>query len=268
MLRHAALLRTVSLLLLAAALGVCQVQPGIPENTAKVIVQYGRVSAFGGNGEQALSLGDLVKAQQMIVTGPDGYGRFQIADGSTFEVFANSQVMFRERPNNSLEDLLNVVLGHVKVFIEHLNGIPNYKKVSSPTAVISVRGTVFDVVVEDEDGTTLVTVDEGEVWVRNQTAPGGTVTLMPGDSIRVYRNQPLAIRMIDKGALARRILNAAQQFIYQVLWHPRGPSIGFPVPGSGGISTGGASGDTGKGGSTIPTAPGPPSAPGAPGPPK
>ena len=34
---------------------------------------------------------------------------------------------------------------------------------TSPTAVISVRGTVFDVVVQDDDGTTFVTVDEGEV---------------------------------------------------------------------------------------------------------
>ncbi len=259
------------MLLCAATLAVCQIHVGIPQNTAKVLVQYGRLSALGSGGELALSQGDLVKAQQTIVTGPDGYGQFQIDDGSTFEVFANSRVMFREHPNNSLEDLINVVLGHVKVFVEHLNGIPNYKKVSSPTAVISVRGTVFDVTVEDDDGTTLVSVDEGEVWVWNQTAPGGYITLLPGDSIRVYRNQPLAVRTIDKGALAMRILRMIQQAAYDVVGHPRGGpgGIGTIASGASAGSTA-ASGDTGKSGSGstgAPTSPGAPSAPGAPGPP-
>jgi len=98
-----------------------------------------------------------------------------------------------------------VMIGRVKVVIQHLNGLPNYNKVSSPTAVISVRGTIFDVVVEDEEGTTLVSVDEGLVGVLNTTAPGNGVLVNPGESIRVYRNQPLALRQIDKGRpLARR----------------------------------------------------------------
>jgi hypothetical protein len=270
MLRGRSLPVAALLLFLAASVAVCQPQSGIPENSAKILVQYGRVSALGSNGEQALFAGNLVKAQQMIVTGPDGYGQFQIADGSTFEVFANSRVMFRERPTTSMEDLLNVLLGRVKVFVQHLNGIPNYKKVSSPTAVISVRGTVFDVVVEDEDGTTLVSVGEGEVWVRNQTAPGSTVTLLPGDSIRVYRNQPIAVRMVDKGAIAMKVLKAMQQAVYQMIGRPQGP--GLSVPGAGSTASAGANGDLGKTGTsdpgssgpTAPGAPGSPSAPGAP----
>jgi hypothetical protein len=173
-------------------------------------------------------------------------------------------LVFREHAG-SLSDLLNVFIGHVKVYIQHLNGLPNYKQVSSPTAVISVRGTVFDVVVEDDDGTTLVRDEEGEVGVRNLTAAGEAVTLRPGDSIRVYRNQPLAIHVIDKGAAFRTIIKVIQQALYQVVWHPRGP--GISLPGGVGASGGGASGDTGKGGSTVPTAPGAPAAPGAPGPP-
>src|SRR5438046_4906707 len=37
---------------------------------------------------------------QIIVTGAEGYAVFQVADGSTFEVFQNSRVVFRDNPGN------------------------------------------------------------------------------------------------------------------------------------------------------------------------
>jgi ferric-dicitrate binding protein FerR (iron transport regulator) len=262
------------MLLVAAAAAVCLAQPHLPDYNAKVIEQVGQVSALGGQGLQALFPNDAVKPQQTIVTGPDGYARFQVSDGSTFEVFPNSKMVFREHLGN-VEDILNVIIGRVKVVIQHLNGLPNYNKVSSPTAVISVRGTIFDVVVEDEEGTTLVSVDEGLVGVLNTTAPGNGVLVNPGESIRVYRNQPLALRQIDKGSAARDALRAAQDIIIRIwLGRNRGglglPGGGTTVPGSPGTN-----GDKGKGGGATPTAPGAPGststgttstgAPGAPG---
>jgi hypothetical protein len=240
-------------MLLTAAIGaVCFGQLAIPDHSAKVIVQVGQLSAFSDNGLTALSVGDSLKPQQIVVTGADGYGQFQVADGSTFEVFANSKVMFREHVG-SLDEILNVLIGHIKVCIQHLNGLPNYNKVTSPTAVISVRGTQFEVVVEDEDGTTYVSVDEGLVGVWNTTAPGGEVELNPGDSIRVIRNQPLRPRAIDRGGVFRNVLRAAEDAVYQVMRQSGGvgrvPGVAAPAP------TG--NGDTGKGGNG-------PSAPGAP----
>jgi ferric-dicitrate binding protein FerR (iron transport regulator) len=261
------------MLLAAAVASVCLAQPGVPDRSAKVIVQYGQVSTWSQNGMRALFPGESVSPQQMIVTGPDGYARFQISDGSTFEVFANSKLQFREHAGN-MTDLLNVIIGRVKVFVQHLNGVPNYNKVSSPTAIISVRGTVFDVLVEDEDGTTLVSVDEGLVTVKNQTAPGDLVYLQPGDSIRVYKNQSLQARQIDRTPIIRGIFRTLEEAMQQVLLQ-RGGTGGI-TPGGGGVSapSGGVNGDKGKGG-TAPTAPGAPgtttttpSAPSAPGPPK
>jgi ferric-dicitrate binding protein FerR (iron transport regulator) len=249
-----ALTRTARILLTAAVGAVCLAQQAVPDHNAKVIEQLGQLSAFAGNGLRALSIGDTLKQQEIVVTGPDGYGRFQVADGSTFEVFANSKVIFREHMGN-LQDILNVLIGHVKLYIQHLNGLPNYNSVSSPTAVVSVRGTVFEVVVEDDDGTTFVSVDEGLVGVRNMTAPGDEVRLKPGDSIRVIRNQPLQAMGIDKSNIFRGVLRAAEEAVYQVMRQPGGVAR---LPGSvGTVPTG--NGDTGKGGSGAP-----PSAPGAP----
>jgi len=245
------------MLLTAAAAAVCLAQPGSPDYAAKVIEQYGQVSALTDNGQRPLSLGDSLKPQQMIVTGGDGYAKFQVSDGSTFEVFANSKLIFREHLTN-LEEILNVVIGRVKVYIQHLNGLPNYNKVQSPTAVISVRGTAFDVVVEDDEGTTFVSVDEGVVNVRNWTAPGDSVNLRTGDSIRVFRNQPLQALARDKSLIIRGILRAAEDAAH-VLLQPTG-RVGGPMPGGGTVAAPTGNGDKGKGTGTG-TAP---SAPGAP----
>src|SRR4051794_29437001 len=202
MLRRSKLTWTTRSLLLAAALVVLAAPLAAQDSAAKVTYQSGQVSLASGGYFKALSIGDKVKAQQLVITGPDGYARFQVSDGSTFEVFPNSRVVFRKTPG-SWEHLLEVMFGRVKVFIQHAPGVPNPNQVTSPTAVISVRGTVFAVLVEDDAGTTFVTVDEGEVAVRNLTAQGNSAILHPGDSIRVYRDVPLFGRQIDKGNILR-----------------------------------------------------------------
>jgi ferric-dicitrate binding protein FerR (iron transport regulator) len=230
---------------------------------ARVIEMEGRVSIFQDNNEIPLFMGSAVQARQLIRTGPDGYAKFQLADGSTFEVFQNSQAIFRTNPAN-LGDLLDVVIGRVKVFIQHRNG-PNPNRVTTQTAVISVRGTVFDVVVEDEDATTLVSVDEGIVGVRHLLLPGNEIQLQSGESFRVFRNQPLAKR-IDKGGAAQKALRIAAQAVYDVmLMHPGGGG-GSSAPAPGG-STGGGSGASGDQKAPNPPPPPPPPPPAAPPPP-
>jgi len=245
--------------LLVAAAAVVSIAPlTAQDSSAKVIYQVGQVSLSSGGYFKALSMGDKIAARQLIVTGPDGYARFEVqSDRSTFEVFPNSKVVFRETPGN-WEHLLNVFLGHVKVFIQHAPGVANPNNVTSPIAVISVRGTVFDVLVENED-TTFVTLEEGIVDVKNETAAGNVATLKPGDSITVYRGQPLFAKAIDNGAILRKVLYAARDTFYRVMVQRPPGGVGAPIPGAGG----GAQGDKPKPGNNP--APGaPPAGPGAP----
>ncbi|HYL95655.1 MAG TPA: FecR family protein [Terriglobales bacterium] len=230
---------------------------------ARVLEMTGRVSILRDNAEVALFPGSAVQPKQIVFTGSDGYAKFQLADGSTFEVFQSSKVVFRENPGN-WQDLLDVVIGRVKVFIEHRNG-PNHNRVTTQTAVISVRGTVFDVVVEDEDATTLVSVDEGLVAVQHRLL-GGEVQLQAGESFRVFRNQPLAVNRVNKGSLAQKALRVAEQAVYDIMVIRGGPG-GGSVPAGGGPTTTGGQGDKGKntGGGTPP--PPPPANPPPPPPP-
>jgi len=250
MLRRLTFTRTAHTLLIAAALVVSFVplhaQCPLPtDQTARVLVMSGDVSAVLSDNSgyrNALYPCGSVKPQQVIKTGPDGYAKFQVSDGSTFEVFANSEVVFRK--TYSLGDLLNVWLGKVKVYIQHLPGIPNPNNVTTPTALISVRGTVFDVDVEDLEGTTFVTLDEGIVDVRHLRVASPIVQLKPGQSVRVIPNLPLAPLAMDKGGILRYALRAFQEAARQVAYGRVGAT-----PGSGGStggSNGGLNGDKGK----------------------
>jgi FecR protein len=247
-------------LLVAASLVVCQAQilPSYPEAAAKVISLTGQVSVLRDTEPWALNVGDSVQARQVIVTGPDGFAQFQVSDGSTFEVYPNSNVVFRKNPPN-WRDLLDLLVGRVKIHIEKFGGQPNPNRILTPTAVISVRGTTFDVSVNDEDEATLVEVEEGVVDVRHALKPGVSKTLNAGESLHVYRDQPLAQSFVDKGALAQRILRSLADAAFMIT----NPMHGTSIPGhSGGGLCPGCSGQGGR--PTPPPGPPPAGTPGSP----
>lgn len=254
---------TVPRLPLLAVLLVVSLVPAYAQTdaAAKVISLVGQVSVMRDSTPWALNVGSTVQPKQVIVTGPGSFAEFRVSDGSTFQVFSDSTVMFRQASPN-LTQLLDVWIGRIKVQIQKLGKQPNPNSVRTNTAVISVRGTIFDVVVEDDSGTTFVSVDEGLVEVENWTAPGKSQFLNPGESVRVFRNVPLAKNLVDKGSVAQGALRAAAQAMYEILL--RGSRGGTASPGG----TGGVGG-IGQGDKQKPQPPpsSPPPAPPAPPPP-
>src|SRR6185295_9225686 len=214
---------------------------------AKVVTSTGQVSVLKDFQQWALSAGDSVQVTQRIVTGSDGHAILQVSDGSTIEVYPNSRFVFRQNPG-SWRDLIDVFLGKVRVHIEHLGTVPNPNRVITPVAVISVRGTTFDVTVNDDDETTVVEVEEGTVEVRHNLLGGNSAIVNGGEVFRVYRNEPIAQRM-DKGNAARQALRIVVNVI-AIVGRSSGPGK-ITLPGGG--SGGGPVGDTGG-----PTAPPPP----------
>src|SRR5688572_13072843 len=107
LLRHS----MVGWLLFAAGAVVCFAQgtPYMhsPDGAATVVQLTGQVSVLKDSTPWALQTGDSVYVKQVIVTGADGFAILKVADGSTFEVFPNSKVTFRNNPAN-WKDLLDV----------------------------------------------------------------------------------------------------------------------------------------------------------------
>ena len=243
-------------LLLAMTSVVClgQFLPSDAGNyAARVVTLTGQVSVMKDFQPWALSAGDSIQVTQRIVTGADGHALLQVSDGSTIEVYPNSTFVFRQNPG-SWRDLIDVFLGKVRVHIEHLGTTPNPNRVLTPVAVISVRGTTFDITVDDDDEATTVEVEDGTVEVRHALLSGNAAVLSSGAVYRVYRDEPIAQGM-DKGNAAKQALRIVVNVI-AIVGRSSGPGK-ITLPGGGGGNVG--IGDSG--GKTPPTAPPPPPPP-------
>ena len=232
-------------LLMAATAVVCFAQMAPSDSTdyaAKVITLTGQVSVLKDNQPWALNPGDSVQVRQIIVSGPDGHASFQVSDGSTFEVFPNSTVVFRKNVPN-WRDLLDVLVGRVRVHIQKWGNQPNPNRIYTPTAVISVRGTTFDVAVTDQDESTVVEVEEGEVAVQHALRPVGAPKILhAGDSITVYKNYPLQAGGVDRGTIINHGLRALMDALNTAVYRNSRGIPGIGGGGSGGGIPGGAGG--------------------------
>lgn len=257
--RRRALTAKLSLLLATTAV-VCLGQFPPPSDSgqyaAKVLTMTGQVSVLKDTILYGLTDGSTVQVQQMIVTGPDGHATFQVSDGSTFEVFPNSHLVFRKNAWN-VKDLIDLLVGRIRVHIEHFGNVPNPNRILTPTAVISVRGTTFDITVDEDDETTTVEVEDGLVEVRHALLPSDSPKMLgPGDTIKVYKSQPIAQNGWDKGTIFRWAVRAMQDAANVASMRITHGVLG--TSGGASASGGGAAGDTGGKG----TAPAPPAAPG------
>ena len=256
--------RVGAILLVTALSFMAQTPPPVPAladtGAARLINFTGQISVLRSGYAWALNTGGIVNRQEVIVTGPDGWGIFEVADGSKFEVFSNSRVVFRAN-QGEWRELLEVWLGKVRVQIEHFGGLPNNNKVHTPTAVISVRGTIFTVAVDADTQTTIVADEEGSVVVRHKLQTGPEKVLNPGEMVIVRASEPLAKATIDKSGVFQRAVHAASDALYQAALNARNGTGAIGKPGTTTTTT--STADQNKGG----TAPPPPTPPPPPPPP-
>ena len=63
-------------------------------------------------------------------------------------VSENSKLVVDDFWSGSVRSMVNLMLGQVRFYIQRLGGRPNPYSVRTPTALIAVRGTIFDVEVD------------------------------------------------------------------------------------------------------------------------
>jgi hypothetical protein len=176
---------------------------------AHAIAVTGQVSRIRDQRPWALSAGERVPIQQVITTGRDGYARFEVAGGSTFDIYSNSRVVFRQNAATA-GDLLDVLAGRVRIHLQPRAGEPQ-QRIFTPVAVITAHEASTVVLAIDEDETLRIDVIEGQVRVQHTALPRNEPVLVKAiDAILVQRNEPIS-RRVDRGSLYRytvKILSA------------------------------------------------------------
>ncbi len=130
---------------------------------------------------------DTLKTGDRIVTGKNGRLVLGLSDGSQAVIAPKTTVLIDDL-SQSPRTLFNIIKGKTRIHIEKLGGRPNPYKVNTPTAVIAVRGTIFDVMVGESD--TEVFLVEGEVAVINRRLPDRPTILRAGEMTRVRFEGP------------------------------------------------------------------------------
>lgn len=177
----------LALMLLAWATDPAAAQSPL-SGQGRIISITGNLSVRRANvASRALAVNDPVGIGDELVTNAQSEAVIQSADGSTVHIYPDSRVIYSEHADG-ISDFLHLFFGSIKVHIEKLSGRPNPHSMTTPTAVIAVRGTTFSVFVDDTDAT-LVAVDEGIVAVANRRSPSDEVLLRPGQRTTVRAGQ-------------------------------------------------------------------------------
>ena len=149
---------------------------------------------------QVIQPGDELRTgsgAQLILAAPDG---------SYMVVSENSQLIVDDYWSGSFKSIMNLMLGQVRFYIQRMGGRPNPYSVRTPTALIAVRGTTFDVIVDDAQ-LAEVRCLEGRVTVENIAMSSREVILEPGHHTLVRPGEaPLMPVPLDEELNRNRIV--------------------------------------------------------------
>lgn len=130
----------------------------------------------------------VIQVGDELRTGDNASVMLTVPDGSYMVVSENSKLVVEDFWSGSARSIMNLMLGQVRFYIQRLGGRPNPYSVRTPTALIAVRGTIFDVNV---DPAQIVQVEclEGQVKVENPLFGDREVILEPDMKTLVRPNE-------------------------------------------------------------------------------
>ncbi len=158
--------------------------------SARIISSVGSVQLTRPDSGQMkripIRTGEFVFNGDLIKTGMNARLVIELKDRSQAIISPNTTVEIKDA-NNSPRTIFNLLRGKTRIKIEKLGGKPNPYRITTPTTVIAVRGTIFDVFVKNDE--TSVFVLEGEVSVALLSSPDQEVILTPGQFTKVKGNE-------------------------------------------------------------------------------
>lgn len=158
------------------------------------VVLWRQPRSSGDSTIRRLEEGMMLRPGCRIKTGRTGRALLTLADGTAVSVGQNTDLIVGPA---GLEDMrrasaqlavpqIRVVIGRLWLEVTKRFHLGRGFEVETPSSTVAVRGTAFDVEV-DEEGTTYVWVDSGEVVVENE---GGSLVVQPGQSGKAKKGLP------------------------------------------------------------------------------
>src|SRR5438093_2099866 len=155
----------------------------------------------------AVQIGDQVR------TGPGGTLILELADGSYMVVSENTTLTIEDSWSGSFKNLVNLMMGKVRFYVQRLGGKPNPYRVTTPTALIAVRGTTFEVTI-DETQAAEIRCLEGRVAVESVGLSEREVILESGRKTLVRPGEyPLPPVNSDEALVRNRVIRLVKKTV-------------------------------------------------------
>lgn len=129
--------------------------------------------------------GEILPAETVITT-EDGGMLLRLVDGSEVIVRSHTGLVLKQPAGNEWR-YLQLIIGRIRTAVQKRLGGASPFEIGTPSAVISVRGTRFDVEVNRQN-VTEVDVQEGVVQLQGINGSGAAVLITEGMSSRVGLN--------------------------------------------------------------------------------
>lgn len=159
----------------------------LPVGSATITEVKGEVILRGPQGDAPAAQRGLVLAVESTIETRKGNLLLELQDGSQVLVKPHSRVVLKD-PNQGKGFYLELLIGKVVNKIQkRLGNTPSFR-MGTPTAVVTVRGTRFEVEV-NKKLRTYVVVYEGMVEVAGLVGPAPPVVVRPGFTTNVDRDR-------------------------------------------------------------------------------
>lgn len=152
-----------------------------PARAAEIIGAIGDVQVMSGGGWTPVRGAPFaLEAGALIRTGSSSMARVKLDDGSTIQLLSSAQFSLEQSQSRSVS--ISLSLGLLRAWVK--KAATRQFQVRTPTAVASVRGTTFEVEV-DESKAVRVAVESGLVGVKTilgetiDVGAGSTLSLLP-----------------------------------------------------------------------------------------
>jgi hypothetical protein len=144
---------------------------------------------FGASGFASATDGAVLYVGSTVRTSPGARAVITLFEGSTIELEPASDIMIEEATTRSSSTIVQLVqsVGRSWHVVTHLTTADSRYEVRTPAATASVRGTAFEVAVDDglSGPTTTVTTTEGRVATAD--AAGSSEVLVSADQVTTVR---------------------------------------------------------------------------------